>query len=122
MSKDIRIEKEALIETPFKVEISNTEDFEIFVNLNKTYSNFKEEFENNIKYDLDTLFKGLNISFKDNVKYWAVINNSCTENEFLESITTYYLSESDLNKVIETLENGFHLSGICVTINKKIYI
>lgn len=121
MSKDTRIEKEALIQTPFKVEISNTEDGDFFANLNKTNSNFKEEFENNIKYDLNTLFKGFNISFEDNVKYWAVINDSCTENEFLESITTYYLSEEDLNKVIELLENGFSLSGIYVTIKNKIY-
>lgn len=122
MSKDMLIEKKALVETPFKVEIRNMEDSDFFSNLNKTNSNFKEEFENNIKYDLNTLFKGLSLSFENNVKYWAVINDSCTENEFLESIATYYLSESDLNKVIEILENGFHLSGICVTINKKIYI
>lgn len=118
---DLKIEKQASNISNFKVEVRNTEDTDFFSNLNKTNSNFKEVFEDGIKYDLNTLFENFNISFENDVKYWAVINESCTENEFLESVITYYLTENDLNKIIEKLENGFLLSGIYVNINGKMY-
>lgn len=115
---DLKIEKQASNISNFKVEVRNTEDTDFFSNLNKTNSNFKEVFEDGIKYDLNTLFENFNISFENDVKYWAVINKN--KRKIIINFKQKNITVRDSTYVSST-ENVKCMSGIKLHEDSKIY-